>query len=191
MKFARINTALVMVIVLINAYVIALPFLPAVLFAVQKNSSSAKALHDMAKDEPSDKPTSADAEQLIIPSMVLDTPIHESNQKSILSKGVWRLPHTSTPDKGGNTVMVAHRFTYTNPRGTFYHLDKVKPGDAIVVLWHGKKYVYRAHTVQVVTAKQTEIEAPTNLPQLTLYTCTPLWNPKERLAVTAGLEAIR
>lgn len=191
MKLARVNTVLVILIVLINAFIIALPFLPAALFILQKNSAAVAKMHEMVKNNPSDTPVAADAEQLIVPAMALDTPILQSNQKSILSKGVWRLPHTSTPDKGSNTVLVAHRFTYTNPRGTFYHLDKVQPGNAIAVLWHGKKYIYRVQSSSVVHAQQTEVESPTVLPQLTLYTCTPLWNPTERLVITAPLEAIR
>lgn len=190
MKLARVNTLLVILIVIVNIYVIALPFLPAVLFTMQKNSRAAQ-LAEVVTDTPSGNPISADAEQLVIPAMALDTPILESSQKNILDKGIWRLPHTSTPDRGSNTVMVAHRFTYTNPRGTFYHLDKVKPGDPIAVLWHGKKYIYRVYSVGTVKPDRVEIERATNDPQLTLYTCTPLWNPKERLVVTANLEAIR
>ena len=188
MKLARFNTLLLIAIILINSFVIVLPFLPALLFQQQKHSPHAQQLQKQALPRPATQPIAADAQQLIIPSMVFDEQIHDGRDQRTLRQGLWRLPYTSTPDKGGNTVIAAHRFTYTNPRGTFYHLDKVRVGDPIAVLWHGKKYVYTVTQTLVVPPTQTSIERTTNEPQLTLYTCTPLWNPKDRLVVIAKLE---
>jgi len=50
--------------------------------------------------------------------------------------------------------------------------------------------VYTVDRIKQVTATAVEIEAPTARPTLTLYTCTPLWNPKDRLVVTATLQEI-
>lgn len=190
MKLARINTCLLVAIILINSFVIVLPFLPAVIFQQQLKSPHAKEIQKAVATKPLPQSIDAAAEQLLIPSMVLDEPIHEGKDLRTLRYGIWRLPHTSTPDKGSNTVIVAHRFTYTNPRGTFYHLDKVHAGDTIAILWHGKKYTYTVRQVQQVPPTQLSIEAPTKEAQLTLYTCTPLWSPKDRLVVTASLEKI-
>lgn len=188
MKLARVNTLLVVAIVLVNVAIIVLPVLPAVLFSSQKHSPTAVRIQKAAAASSQDNQIAANAQQLLVPSMVLDAPIFEGGKKE-LSKGIWRLPHTSTPDKGSNTVLVAHRFTYTNPRGTFYHLDKISADDRITVLWHGKKYIYKTVSTERVTASAMKVEAPTDMPTLTLYTCTPLWNPKDRLVVTARLEA--
>jgi sortase A len=191
MKLARVNTVLVVIIAAINLSIILLPLIPAVVFLRQKHSSQAQALLNTTErhtaSDPNNQPIAATAEQLIVPSMVLDTAVHEGTRKA-LNLGVWRIPHSSTPDKGSNTVFVAHRYTYTNPRGTFYHLDKVAVGDAIAVLWHGKKYVYGVDSVRQVAPTTLSVEAPTATPTLTLYTCTPLWNPKDRLVVTATLK---
>ncbi|MET1033370.1 MAG: class E sortase, partial [Candidatus Saccharimonadales bacterium] len=123
-----------------------------------------------------------------IPSLLLDQRINEGNDASTLAKGLWRRPQTSTPASGGNTVIVGHRLTYSNPRGTLYHLDKVQTGDSIGITWAGKNYAYTVREVKVVTAAAIEIEEPTTKPQLTIYTCTPLWLPRDRLVVIATPE---
>lgn len=103
----------------------------------------------------------------------------------MLHYGVWRLPYTSTPDKGGNTVLVGHRFTYTEPQGVFYFLDKIRVGDAITVYWQGKPYEYVVMSTSVVPPTDLAVEAQTTTPRLTLYTCTPLWTAQNRLIVVA------
>jgi LPXTG-site transpeptidase (sortase) family protein len=186
-RLSRINTLLVVMIVLVNLFVLVTPLWPAFLYTKAKNSPKAQAItQQVTQPAPSDIP--ADAQTLLVPSMVLEADIHEGPGMKTLNHGLWRLPHTSTPDKGSNTVIVAHRFTYTNPRGTFYHLDKVRTGESIAVLWHGKKYTYNVVETKRVPATEMSVEAPTDTPTLTLYTCTPLWNPKDRLVVRAELQ---
>lgn len=190
MKLARVNTFLLLAILLLNGYVIVLPFLPALRYARDTHSPKAVAITKRVAQNPSNPAIATDAQQLLIPSMVFDEPIHDGKTAKTLNKGLWRLPHSSTPDKGSNTVIVGHRFTYSNPRGTLYHLDKVHVGDAIAILWHGKKYTYNVSQVKQVSASAVEVEAPTSEPTLTIYTCTPLFNPKDRLVVIATLERI-
>lgn len=81
-------------------------------------------------------------------------------------------------------MLVGHRFTYDG-NGVFYHLDKLKVGDQLAVFWEGKKYQYTVTETKVVPATATEVEDQTQDPQLTLYTCTPLWSAKDRLVVIA------
>lgn len=123
-------------------------------------------------------------DKLFIPSLELEEPIFGGGKAS-LSKGVWRVFRTSTPDKGGNTVLVGHRFTYKNPAGVFYHLDKVQKNDPITVHWQGKIYEYRVTDIKVVPATEVSVEDNTNDPRLTIYTCTPLWSVANRLVVIA------
>lgn len=186
MKLTRINTLLLIAIVLINGYVIVLPVLPGLFFdaaqhgSVQKNQLATKLQAGTALQE------NTGENRVIIPSMLLDQPIVEGRTAQALKKGgLWHRPQTSTPDQGGNTVLVGHRFTYTNPRGSLYHLDKVKVGDSVGMTWNSKSYIYTVREVKIVPAAAIEIEAPTQKPQLTIYTCTPLWLPRDRLVVIA------
>jgi LPXTG-site transpeptidase (sortase) family protein len=183
----HINRLMLVAIILINAYVILTPFFPALLFWAQKHQGTtykrlATAVHtpSVQKSEPGNR--------LIAPSMLFDEQFYEGKDMRTLNQGAWHIPYSSTPDKGGNTVIIGHRFTYTNPRGTFYNLDKLKVGDEVAVQWDNKKYVYKVRDSKVVPPDATYVENPSTDPILTLYTCTPLWNPKERLVVTADLE---
>ncbi|HEX8762727.1 MAG TPA: class E sortase [Candidatus Saccharimonadales bacterium] len=106
----------------------------------------------------------------------------------ILQKGIWHRPASAAPNKPGNVVLAGHRFTYQNPQGVFYHLDKLKTSDQIGLVWQGKVYRYKVREIKVVGANETPIEAPTNNARLTLYTCTPLWLPKDRLVIIAEPE---
>lgn len=194
LTLSRTNTLLLVLIILINAYVVVTPFLPAMIFWTKShNSAEVEHLSQQVNSPPTLKPIPG-PNRLIIPAMVFDQKVYESNDSTfanivnVLKKGVWHWPESSTPDKGGNTVMLGHRFTYTNPRGVFYYLDKVKVGKEIAVIWNHKKYVYKVVSTKVVSPSDTSILKNTKQPQLTLYTCTPIWWPKNRLVVTARLE---
>lgn len=186
----QLNVALICLIVLINGYVILMPILPQFSYWYHKKTTSNVAglpyktsevgqedLNTKRKDIPKDN-------RVVIPSLALDEKIFEGTNPNNVHKGVWALPKTSTPDKGSNTVLVGHRFTYNGP-ATFYHLDKVIVGDRILVYWQGKEYNYAVRSIKTVPATAVEIENATATPTLTLYTCTPLWSAKDRLVITA------
>ena len=190
-RLRSVNSLLLFLIIAINLCTIGMPFFPVVLFHFQKNGSEAKHLMYLTTQKGIGKEQiPQDAQTLIVPSMVLDAQINDGPTLATLRKGLWRIPTTSTPDKGGNTVIAAHRYTYTNPRGMFYHLDQVHVGDPIAVMWHGKEYVYKVGETKVVAPDATYVESPTGKPTLTLFTCTPLWFPKDRLIVIAPLEYV-
>lgn len=77
---------------------------------------------------------------LFIPKIGVNGQIYEGKTEDTLNLGIWRRPKTSTPDKGGNTVLAAHRFLYTSGPITFYHLDKLVMGDKITVFWNKQRY---------------------------------------------------
>jgi LPXTG-site transpeptidase (sortase) family protein len=185
--YKKANNVLLVLIILINSYVIAAPFLPQLEFWNHHGDGTKQALtQQVQKPAPTNQPN-----HIVIPDMLLDKPINEgpvSTTYANLRKGIWRWPNSSTPDKPGNTVLVGHRFTYTNPRGVFYYLDKVKVGSEIAVFWNNKKYVYKVEAVKVVSKTDISVQGPTNDTRLTIYTCTPLWHPVNRLVVVAKPE---
>jgi len=188
MKLARINTALLGLIIVINSYLLLMPIFPKLVYWWQNHTHAPTSTATLNKKVHADSAI-PNENRLVVPAMHLDDQIFEGKDMSALKYGPWRLPYTSTPDKGGNTVIVGHRYTYTNPRGTFYSLDQVHIGDQLAVFWQHKKYVYRVNTVTTVKPDTVSVEAPTADNRLTLYTCTPLWLPKDRLVVTAIQES--
>lgn len=191
-KLARVNTLLLVAIVLINGYIILLPLYPKVLFWAQKHDTArVRQLTAQVEQKPGQTPDSRPQDnRLVIPSMVFDQPINEGRTIRTLRQGLWRLPKSSTPDKASNTVIVGHRLTYTHPQAVLYNLDKVRIGDTIAIWWHQKRYRYSVIQTKVVHPDETAVESPTGEPTLTIYTCTPLWLPKDRLVVVARLENI-
>ncbi len=106
--------------------------------------------------------------------------------KASLRRGAWRLPGTSTPDRGGNTVLGGHRWLYRPPSArTLYNLDKLQAGDPVEVDWRGTTYRYRVRESKVVTPEQIEILQATTDDILTIFTCTPLFSSAQRLVVIA------
>ncbi len=188
MKLARVNALLLIAILVINVYIILAPLIPKIGFWIEQHTSNRFGQLSSQLSSSASTKTYPSDNRLIIPSMLLDQKINEGRELAAARTGPWRRPNTSTPDKGGNTVIVAHRFTYSSPKGSFYYLDKVKTGDKIGIFWKGKRYIYRVTTVKIVPPTETSIEKSTDNSQLTLYTCTPLWLPKDRLVVIGNLE---
>lgn len=126
---------------------------------------------------------------LIIPKIGVRMPIVEGNDESALNRGAWRLPETSTPDKGGNTALTGHRWLYRPPsQKTFYLLDKLEIGDSFQILWLGKTYNYKVVSTFVVEPTQVDVLNPTSVPTVTLITCTPLFSVEKRLIVRGEME---
>lgn len=124
---------------------------------------------------------------LIIPDIDVRASILEGSSSETLMSGIWHRPGTGTPDTGGNTVLVGHRFLYTSGPNTFYHLDKLRINDLIIVYWKGQRYTYIVDSSMVTSADAFEVEQSTAQPVLTLYTCTPLFTVDKRLVVRAHL----
>jgi len=186
----RINDALSVAIVLVALYIFLLPVVPQFGWWLHHSAPLISRSTRHQAQQPAGGAIPQD-NRLVIPALGLDQPIYEGQSVYTVNKGVWIRPNASTPDKGSNTVLVGHRFTYTNPRGVFYFLDKLKPGDVLTIYWHGQAYRYHTQTISVVAPTDSSVEAPTTQSQLTLYTCTPLWSLKSRLVIVADREAIR
>jgi len=181
-----VNNVLSGVVAVLALYIIVAPVLPAGLFWWRQHFESSSAPVTAARQH---KPIPK-TDELIIPSIFLKEAIHEgSDTYAELKKGVWRVPSSSTPDKGSNTVIAGHRFYYSST-AVFYNLDKVAKGNPISIYWGGKEYDYKVISTDVVQPTDVSVQDPTVKPTLTLYTCTPLWTSKYRLVVKAELTGV-
>jgi len=185
--------------VVIGAVILIYPFLPYLQYQLFPPSSNYTGQDQIIPEEKSffsflplvgkkSTPEDKSGNRLIIPKIGVDTRIVEGQDDRALLRGAWHLPRTSSPEKGGNTVITGHRFRFRPPNNTtFYLLDKVDINDDIVVIWEEKEYRYRVKETKIVNPDQTEILAITEEPTLTLYTCTPLFTIKQRLVVVSEL----
>lgn len=185
----KFNNTLTVVVIVLGLYMIVMPVWPQLAFWLkEKTGQTGTNIVYSEQPDPNDKKSKPIPKEnkLVIPQMGLDAVINEGRYASTLQKGLWHRPLTSTPDKGGNTVIVGHRFTYRGP-AIFYHLDKLKANDKFAVLWGGKRYDYKVREVKIVEPTAVQIENNTKDPILTLYTCTPMWTAKQRLVIVSDL----
>jgi len=129
------------------------------------------------------------ANRLIITKIGVNAPIVESkNSEYGLSLGAWHIPKSANPTKIGNMVLTGHRFKYLPPSNlTFYLFDKLEPGDIVSIIWNQKTYYYKIRETKVVDKTDLSVEAPSDKPIITMYTCTPIYSTEKRLVVIGDL----
>jgi sortase A len=177
------------VLLAVAAYLIFAPLYPEVEFQVRDKLNIRYKSLDFIESEDGDYDVDLDGNFLIIPQIGVNINIVEGQNESVLSQGAWRRPNSSTPDKGGNTVITGHRFHYIPPNNkTFYNLDKLQEGSKIFVYWKGERYIYTVYDVFLVKPERLDIEGPREGNILTLYTCHPLWTADKRLVILSVLD---
>lgn len=184
----QINNLLSVVVIGLGLYLIIAPLVPALQFWWQKRHGFAQTeyVEAVVNNRPVSEDIIPDDNRIAIPSIGLNEPINEGSSLAAADTGPWRLPQTSTPPEGSNTVIVGHRFSYAQDIAKpFYSLDKVEVGNQIIIYWQKQVYKYMVVDKLVVTPNQTSIQDPTDDARLTLYTCTPLWTARNRLVIVA------
>jgi LPXTG-site transpeptidase (sortase) family protein len=188
----KINNILTIIVVGLGLYITILPFWPNVqlfLTSFFDKSDGFRYESQLATDAMIDDEVLAEApegKRLVIPSIRLDEEILVGDNPRLMHQGVWNRPNTTMPPGGGNSVFVGHRFSYDDP-AVFYHLDKIEVGERFAVWWDKVEFDYEVFEVLVVKPTQISIEGSSDIPILTLYTCTPIWTATERLVVRAKL----
>lgn len=173
-------------------YIVSSPFIPELeLLFYKKTDKNSGFIYKTELAEKADvsienlKPAPND-DRLIIPEIGVDSKIVEGEDIGILSQGeAWRRPLTSTPSEGGNTVIVGHRF-FGQGKNTFYHLNKLRKDDIVIIYWKGREYDYEVTEVFETVPENIEVESATSESMLTLYTCSGL-SAEKRFIVKARL----
>ena len=128
--------------------------------------------------------------RLVIPSIQMNLKIMNVDNVNKLSHGAWHVPDSSTPNLGGNTVIIGHRISLAGGAQKpwdFFYLPEVKVGDSMTLYWKGVKYNYTVTRTSVEDPNDSDIESPTTDSILTVYTCYPLWTTDYRFAIQAKL----
>lgn len=117
--------------------------------------------------------------RLYIPQINVDVAIVEGADESVLELGSWhRQPQNGNPERGGNFVLSAHRFSMgwtpeqTRAKSPFYNIDRLALGDQFFVDYNGNRYAYKITRKYEVPPTAVEIENASEKPKLTLYSCT-------------------
>jgi sortase A len=122
-----------------------------------------------------------------IPSIGVDDIVVAGVKTSDLKKGPGHFPETPLPGQLGNSAIAGHRTTYGQP---FHNVDKLEPGDEIIVTTLSGTFVYRVTGQQIVAPSAGEVVATTDPTRatLTLTSCHPKWTARERIVISSELD---
>jgi sortase A len=124
------------------------------------------------------------ARRLEIPALNLDKPIVQGDDWEQLKKGVGQHVGSGLPGQPGNLVLSAHNDIYGE---IFRHLDKLKPGDEVVISTERRSYTYVVSELDVVAPTDVAVMAPTEHASATLISCYPYLVNNKRIVVFADL----
>jgi sortase A len=120
-----------------------------------------------------------------IPAINVDAPIVQGDGWEQLKKGVAQHPGTSNPGENGNTVFSAHNDIFGE---IFRELDKLSPGDIIILYTSARQYTYVVTGTQIVEPTRVDLMAPTPNIVVTLISCYPYLIDNQRIVVSAVLQ---
>jgi len=124
------------------------------------------------------------ARRLEIPALSGDYPIVQGDDWEQLKKGIGQAIGSGRPGRTGNVVLSGHNDIYGEP---FRYLDRLKPGDEIIVSTERQAYTYHVKEVRVVEPTDVWVMAPTDTAQVTLISCYPYRVNTRRIVVFAEL----
>lgn len=136
------------------------------------------------------------AGRIIIPAIGVDKTYVQGVGRDDLRKGPGHYPLTAFPGQPGNAAIAGHRTTYGAP---FFDLDKLLPGDEIIVETLQGRFTYLVDEQQpdddgapvghfIVDPTATWVLDDQGDSRLTLTACHPKRSAAERIVVTARLD---
>lgn len=132
-------------------------------------------------------PTTApqQAIRIQIPAIDVDSPVVQGDSWEQLKKGVAQHVGTPNPGETGNIVLSGHNDVFGE---VFRDLDKLQPGDVVILLTSQRRYVYVITGSQLVEPTAVEVMAPTPDRRVTLISCHPYLVDIHRIVVSAVLQ---
>jgi sortase A len=125
------------------------------------------------------------AVRIQVPALGVDAPVVQGDAWEQLKKGVGQQIGSPDPGAKGNIVLSAHNDVFGQ---IFQNLDKLKPGDQIILFTSQRTYTYIVHNSQIVEPTQLDVLSPTQNPVVTLISCYPYMVDNKRIVVTASLQ---
>lgn len=118
--------------------------------------------------------------RLQIPALNGDYPIVQGDDWEQLKQGIGQYVAGGQPGKAGNVVLSGHNDIYGEP---FRYLDRLQPGDKIIVSTERQTYTYIVDEIRVVEPTDVWVMGPTDETQLTLISCYPYRVNTKRIVV--------
>lgn len=130
-------------------------------------------------------PSPEHATRLQINDISVDAPVVQGDGWEQLKKGVGQHVGSPNPGQKGNIVLSAHNDVFGE---IFRDLDRLKPGNEIIISTSQQSYVYIVRQTQIVEPTRVEVMAQSAEPVLTLISCYPYMVDNQRIVVSATLQ---
>ena len=166
--------------------------------AAENSAGASPNIGSYAANVNSENETAELSDNISIPKINVIAPIIRSRSTDAnvvlndLKRGVVLYPESSLPGNGGTAVIIGHsssNFPWRKYSSVFSKLNKLEAGDLIYVNYKGKKLVYVVAVKKIGTAK--ELVSANIGGDLILGSCWPVGSDKERIMVSASLQADR
>jgi sortase A len=108
----------------------------------------------------------------------------QGTDSSSLHKGPGHYPGTALPGQPGTVAVAGHRTTYLAP---FRSINKLRPGDDVVIEMPYGRFTYRVETTRIVAPNALWITHNAGYQRLVLSACHPLYSAAKRIVVFARL----
>ena len=125
------------------------------------------------------------AVRIQIPAIDVDAPIVQGDGWEQLKMGVGQHIGTADPGQNGNLVLTAHNDVFGE---IFRDLDRLRPGDLIIVYTLQRQYVYVVTETRIIEPTDVEVMLQTSDATVTLISCYPYMVDNKRIAVFAKLQ---
>jgi sortase A len=125
------------------------------------------------------------AVRIQIPAIDVDAPIVQGDSWEQLKKGVGQHLSTANPGERDNVVLSAHNDIFGE---IFRNLDRLVPGDLVILYTNQRSYTYVVVDTKVVQPTAVEVMAPTTQATTTLISCYPYLKDNMRIVVIARLQ---
>ena len=130
-------------------------------------------------------PAADQAIRIQIPAIKVDAPIVQGDGWEQLKKGVGQFIGSANPGEDGNVVLSGHDDVYGE---IFRYLDRLQPGDQVILYTHQRQYTYIVERTVIVKPTAVEVMASTGSPTVTLISCYPYLVDNQRIVVFARLQ---
>jgi sortase A len=143
-------------------------------------------LHQSLASVPIPTPAPEHAIRIQIPAIGVEAPIVQGIGDEQLKKGVGQFIGSANPGEKNNIILSAHNDIFGE---IFRDLDRLKPGDQVVIFTSQRSYTYIVSGTEVVEPTRVEVMAPTDKAVVTLISCYPYRIDNKRIVVTGHLQS--
>lgn len=156
------------------------------LAALQKLATERRRMAFLARRLRADSKEGAAVGRILIDRIDANFVLVNGTKTDPLRKGPGIYDDVPFPGAPGTTAIAGHRTTYLAP---FRHIDKLRPGDELVVEMPYGRFTYEVERTRIVAPTEVSVINRVAFDRLVLSACHPLYSAAQRIVVFARLVA--